>query len=277
MKITQEEIFMYCDTLAIDERSSGTIAKYRRDLLSFCQWLNGREVTREAATEWKESLVEAGYAPRTVNSMLAAVHGFCRHMGWGIQIKYLRVQHRAFRDPRQDLTRDEYLRLINTAEATGKHRLALMIETLGATGIRISELKYITVEAATAGITTISLKGKIRTILLPDKLCRKLLRYAKKQKTATGEIFLTRSGRGITRKQAWYEMKQLCKAANVAPTKVFPHNMRHLFARVFYQACKDIARLADVLGHSSMETTRIYLAGTGEHHRKQLEALRLVT
>ena len=150
------------------------------------------------------------------------------------------------------------------------------METLCATGIRVSELRYITVEAAKAGRATITLKGKIRTILLPAKLCRKLVKYARKQKTASGEIFLTKSGRPITRRQVWYELKRLCKAAGVEPTKVFPHNLRHLFARIFYSMEKDLSRLADILGHSSVNTTRIYTAESGAVHARQMERMGLI-
>ena len=174
-------------------------------------------------------------------------------------------------------SRKEYNRLLSTARGQGKARLELLLETICATGIRVSEVQYVTVEAAQQGRTEISLKGKIRTILLPQKLCRKLLKYAKKQKTVSGEIFLTRNGKSLSRKQIWSEMKALCQAAGVEKTKVFPHNLRHLFAAAFYQACKDIVRLADVLGHSSIETTRIYLITTGDEHARLLNQLQLVS
>lgn len=177
---------------------------------------------------------------------------------------------------KRDLTKEEYVRLIETARAKGKERLALLMETICATGIRVSEVQYITVEAARQGRAEISLKGKIRTILLPGKLCKKLLRYAKKQKTASGEIFLTRNGTGISRKQIWAEMKAICKAAGVAASKVFPHNLRHLFAKTFYRVTHDVAKLADLLGHSSIETTRIYLISAGTEHEKLLNRLRLI-
>ena len=167
------------------------------------------------------------------------------------------------------------MRLLETAQGQGKERLGLLMETMCATGIRVSEVKYITVEAARMGRAEIALKGKIRTILLPGKLCRKLLKYAKKQKTGTGEIFLTRSGRGLSRRQIWAEMKALCARAGVAASKVFPHNLRHLFARTFYRVCRDVVQLADVLGHSSVETTRIYLASTGVEYVRRMDRLSL--
>ena len=275
--ITTERIDAYCLSLLADERSAGTISKYRRDLTAFARWLDGRAVTKETAAGWKSHLSHRGYAPRTVNSMLASVNSFCRFAGLPIKVKFLKIQRQIFRDSARELTKEEYDRLLTAARESGQERLALIMETLCATGIRVSELRYITVEAAKAGRATITLKGKIRTILLPAKLCRKLVKYAKKQKTASGEIFLTKSGRPITRRQVWYELKRLCKAAGVEPSKVFPHNLRHLFATTFYKACKDIARLADVLGHSSIDTTRIYLMVSGAEQQRQLDRLGLVS
>ena len=192
-------------------------------------------------------------------------------------MKYLKIQRRLFRDEARNLSRGEYARLIATAQKLGKERLALLLETMGATGIRVSEVKYITVEAAAAGQAEIALKGKLRTILIPAKLCRKLQRYARKQKNASGEIFLTRSGKSLSRKQIWSEMKGLCKYADVNPSKVFPHNLRHLFATVFYQIHRDIAGLADVLGHSSIETTRLYLAVSSTEQARRISQLRLIS
>lgn len=274
--ITSTHIEDYCQTLLEDERALGTVEKYRRDLVAFCHWIGKNPVNKESASGWKAYLLERHYAPHTVNSMLAAVNGFFKYMGWNIKIKFLKIQQRLFRDKRQELTCIEYKRLLSTARTGGQERLALIMETLCATGIRVSELRYISVEAARQGWVTISLKGKIRTILLNSKLCRKLVKYAKKQKIASGEIFLTRSGKGISRRQIWFELKRLCETANVKPSKVYPHNFRHLFATTFYKACKDIVRLADVLGHSSVETTRIYLAVSGEEQVRQLDQLGLV-
>lgn len=277
MHLTREHIDAYCLSLLADERAAGTISKYRRDLTAFARWLDGRAVTKESATAWKACLLNRDYAPRTVNSMLAAVNGFCQFAGLPIKLKFLSIQRQIFRDSAKELTKEEYDRLLAAARESGQERLALIMETLCATGIRVSELRYITVEAALAGWATITLKGKIRTILLPAKLCRKLVKYARKQKTAAGEIFLTKSGRPITRRQVWYELKRLCKAAGVEPTKVFPHNLRHLFATTFYRACRDIVRLADMLGHSSIDTTRIYLMVSGTEQQRQLDRLGLVS
>ena len=275
--ITREQINTYCASMLADERAAGTVAKYRRDVTAFARWLGGRAVTKETAAGWKAHLLNHGYAPRTINSMLAAVNSFFRFAGWNIKVKFLKIQRQLFRDATRELNRAEYTQLLAAARSNGQERLALIMETLCATGIRISELRYITVAAAQQGKATISLKGKIRTILLSTKLCRKLLKYAKKQKIAAGEIFLTSSGKGISRRQVWHELKRLCAAAGVESSKVFPHNFRHLFATTFYKACKDIARLADVLGHSSIETTRIYLTVSGAEQARQLDRLGLVS
>ena len=275
--ITPANIDDYILALISEECAPGTVQKYRRDVTAFSRFLDGRSATRENAVSWRTYLLEHNYEPKTINSMLSAINGFFRFMGWNIKVKFLNIQRQLFRDPAREMTREEYTRLLTTARENGQERLALIMETLCATGIRISELPYITVEAAKDGRATISMKGKIRTILMPTKLYRKLQKYAKKEKIASGAIFRTKSGRPISRRQVWYELKRLCQAAGVAPGKVFPHNLRHLFATAFYKACKDIARLADVLGHSSIETTRIYLAVSGEEQAKQLDKLGLVS
>ena len=275
---TEQHIRAYAHHLLLEEKSSATTEKYLRDIRAFACWLDHREISKELATAWKSHLLEQGYAPVTVNSMLSALNGLFKFLGWNeCQVKFLKIQRRLFRDTNRELTRSEYDRLLATAKELGRDRLALLIETIGATGIRVSEVKYITVEAVQKGKAEISLKGKIRVILLSAKLCRKLLKYAKKQKTASGAIFRTKSGKELSRRQIWAELKGLCKHAGVAPTKVFPHNLRHLFATTFYKACKDIVKLADVLGHSSIETTRIYLVTSGIEHQRQLDRLGLVT
>lgn len=263
--------------LQAEERGRGTIDKYLRDVRGFIAWLQSAPVTKAKTAQWKQQLQSSGYKPATVNSKLAALNAFFRFMGWEeCRVKALRLQRQIFRDSARELTRAEYARLLQSAAKQGQERLALLLETICATGIRVSEVRSITVEAARAGRAEIALKGKIRTILLPAKLRRKLLQYAKKQKTASGEIFLTRNGTGISRKQIWAEMKALCGQAGIAASKVFPHNLRHLFARAFYSACRDVVRLADVLGHSSIETTRIYLVSTGAEYARQLDRLGLV-
>ena len=276
-RLTAGQIAAYGAYLRQEERAEGTIEKYLRDLAAFTQWLGESAVTREAPVQWKNHLLSLRYAPVTINSMLAALNGFFQFAGWhDCRVKFLKIQRRLFRDRSRELTRPEYERLISTARGRKQERLALLIESMGATGIRVSEVRYLTVEAARRGWAEISLKGKIRTILLPNKLCRKLLKYARKQQTASGEIFLTKSGRSLTRCQIWAEMKRLCAHAGVEPGKVFPHNLRHLFATAFYRACKDIVRLADVLGHSSIDATRIYLVTSGAEQSKQLNRLGLI-
>ena len=261
-----------------EDRSPGTVAKYLRDVSAFAHWLGSAPVTKELATGWKEHLRTQGYAPTTINSMLAAVNSFFRFKGWeGVRVKFLKVQRRMFRDAGRELTKAEYQRLLDTAHRLGQERLGLLVEAMGATGIRVSEVRYLTVEAARQGKAEISLKGKIRTILLPGKLCRKLLQYAQKQKTASGAIFRTKSGKELGRRQIWAEMKRLCGHAGVDPRKVFPHNLRHLFAMVFYRTSRDIVKLADLLGHSSIETTRIYLVTSGAEHQRTLDRLGLIS
>ena len=277
-ELSAERIAAYGQYLRTEERSSGTVEKYLRDVRAFAAWMGGVPVTKELAAGWKEHLHFQGYAPATINSMLAAINGLFHFLGWDeCRVKFLKVQRRLFRDAGRELTRPEYDRLLETARERGQERLALLMETICATGIRVSEVRYITVEAAQRGRAEISLKGKIRTILLPGKLCRKLLKYTRKHKTASGEIFLTKSGKSLSRRQIWAELKRLCRYAGVESSKVFPHNLRHLFATIFYRACKDIARLADVLGHSSIETTRIYLVTSGAEHARQMERLGLVS
>ena len=277
-QLTKEQITDFAAHLREEERCSGTIEKYMRDVRAFSGWLAGRPVKKELTAAWKAHLLEAGYAPATINSMLAALNSLFLFLGWeDCRVKFLKIQRKLFRESGRELNRKEYQRLLDTAQSQGKSRLALLMETMCATGIRVGEARYITVEAAQTGRAEITLKGKIRTILLPNKLCRKLLKYARKHKTVSGEIFLTRNGTGLSRKQIWAEMKALCQKAGVAESKVFPHNLRHLFARIFYRVCRDVTRLADVLGHSSIETTRIYLISTGTEHKKTLERLGVVS
>lgn len=277
-EITEARLISFERYLIREERSAGTIEKYLRDVRQFSGWLDGAEVTKSATSAWKEELIARGYTSATVNGKLTALNVFLVLLGWqDCRVKQLKHQRQLFRDASRELTREEYERLVRTAEHLGRERLSLLLESICATGIRVSEVKYLTLEAALCGKAEVSLKGKIRTILLPGKLCRKLQKYAKKQKIASGELFLTGSGKSLSRKQIWAEMKALCRAAEVEPSKVFPHNLRHLFARCFYRVCRDIARLADLLGHSSVETTRIYLISSGSEHAKTLNRLQLVS
>ena len=277
MQLTQREFDQFEDYLRHDEREGSTIEAYLRSLTRFAEWADGRSVTKELAMEWKTALAESGYRPISVNAMLAAVNKFFICMGReDCKVKYLKLQRQMFRKSEKDLSKEEYQRLVQAAHEKGDLRMELILETICATGIRVGELKYITLEAVRAGVAEIALKGKIRTILLPRRLCRKLQKYAKQQKIASGKLFLTQDGLPVSRQSIWTRMKALCEAAGVERSKVFPHNLRSLFARSFYGSCHDVVRLADVLGHSSIETTRIYLMSTGKEYLRQLDKLGLV-
>ena len=277
LQLTEQAFDQFEDYLRHDEREESTIEAYLRSLTRFAEWADGRAVTKELAMEWKAALSEAGYRPISVNAMLAAVNKFFTCMGReDCKVKYLKLQRQMFRKSEKDLSKEEYQRLVQAAHEKGDLRMELILETICATGIRVGELKYITVEAVRAGVAEIALKGKIRTILLPHRLCRKLQKYAKQQKITSGKIFLTQDGLPVSRQSIWTRMKALCEAAGVERSKVFPHNLRSLFARSFYGSCHDVVRLADVLGHSSIETTRIYLMSTGKEYLRQLDKLGLV-
>ena len=277
LQLTEREFDQFETYLRHDEREESTIEAYLRSLTRFAEWADGRAVTKELAMEWKAALAEAGYRPISVNAMLAAVNKFFTCMGReDCKVKYLKLQRQMFRKSEKDLSKEEYQRLVQAAHEKGDLRMELILETICATGIRVGELKYITVEAVRAGVAEIALKGKIRTILLPHRLCRKLQKYAKQQKIASGKLFLTQDGLPVSRQSIWTRMKALCEAAGVERSKAFPHNLRSLFARSFYGSCHDVVRLADVLGHSSIETTRIYLMSTGKEYLRQLDKLGLV-
>ena len=277
LQLTEQAFDQFEDYLRHDEREESTIEAYLRSLTRFSEWADGRAVTKELAMEWKTVLAESGYRPISVNAMLAAVNKFFTCMGReDCKVKYLKLQRQMFRKSEKDLSKEEYQRLVQAAHEKGDLRMELILETICATGIRVGELKYITLETVRAGVAEIALKGKIRTILLPHRLCRKLQKYAKQQKIASGKLFLTQDGLPVSRQSIWTRMKALCEAAGVERSKVFPHNLRSLFARSFYGSCHDVVRLADVLGHSSIETTRIYLMSTGKEYLRQLDKLGLV-
>ena len=273
--VTERTVDGFRRELLRREYSHGTAESYVRSIRAFARW-SGGAVERGLVLTWKAQLT-AQYAPATVNAMLAGINRFFAFMGWPeCKVKALRLQRRSFREAERELDREEYRTLVRTARTLGRERLALVMETICATGIRVGEVPYITVEALRRGKAVVALKGKVRTILLPEKLCKKLLKYAKRQKITSGEVFLTGGGKRLSRVQIWAEMKRLCRAASVAADKVFPHNLRHLFARTFYQASRDVVQLADILGHSSIETTRIYLLTTGAEHLRRLERLGLL-
>ena len=274
--INAQQMRRYLNYLKEQERSASTLSKYAHDLAVFCDYLQGEVLTKAALIDWKETLL-AQYAPATVNSMLAVVNGYLRFYGWGeLAVKLLKVQKSLFADESRELTRAEYARLVQAAQRKDNERLALVIQTICATGIRVSELRFITVEAVQTGRAEISNKGKRRLVFLPEKLRRLLRSYARKQKKTAGAVFTTRTGKPLDRSNIWRDMKALCESAGVAPEKVFPHSLRHLFARTFYSLEKDLSRLADILGHSSIVTTRIYTAESGAVHARQMGRLGLV-
>ena len=262
--------------LILQEKSSATVEKYIRDISAFIRFEEGKEITKEIVIEYKKYLQE-NYAVRSVNSMLASINGLFSFLAWfELKVKSLKLQQQVFCPEEKELTKAEYTRLCKTAKRNHNERLNLILQTICGTGIRVSELQFITVEAVKNNEAVVSLKGKTRSVFIVKELKKKLLRYATKQNIKSGMIFITRTGKSISRTNIWREMKALCVEANVNPQKVFPHNLRHLFARVFYGIEKDIAKLADILGHSSINTTRIYIISTGTEHRRRMENMRLI-
>lgn len=275
----KERIGAYEDYLKREERSENTIIQYRRDIRRFLIWMEmaDLELQRETVLKYKELLQET-YQVSSVNTKLAALCGFFKFLERPeLKVKQLKIQRRAYCPEDRELTKDEYERLVAAARGQEKERLALLIQTICATGIRVSELKFITAEAVKRGTAAIRLKGKARTILIPEQLRRLLRVYIKKEAIRSGPVFVTRTGKSLNRSNIWRMMKRLCHSARVDERKVFPHNLRHLFARCFYGLDKDIVRLADVLGHSSIATTRLYIVSSGAEHRRQMERLGLVT
>lgn len=259
-----------------EEKSCTTIEKYLRDVGAFMGWLGVRDLDKVAVMQYKAEIAEK-YAVASVNSILSAVNSFLEFYGKGdLCVKCLKRQRNMFYDKEKELTHTEYKLLLLAAKRLKKEQILLIMQTICATGIRVGELPYITVEAVKSGVVQVHLKGKVRTVLLGSKLCRLLASYIKRRRIATGSVFVTRSGRAVDRFAVWKAMKALCAAAGVPRGKVFPHNLRHLFARTYYEQEKDIVRLADILGHSSVNTTRIYTMESGETHRRQIERLGLV-
>ena len=258
MKITMNLILRYKDYLIDEEKSEVTVEKYIRDIKTFYEWMKDRELTKTVVLEYKAKLVEE-YSPATVNSVLAALNGFFTYNEWyALKVKSLKLQRQLFCQSEKELTKAEYERLLLAAKKQRNERLYYLMQTIGSTGLRISELKYVTVDAVNAGQATINCKGKIRQVFLPRELCKMLKAYSKQKQIKTGSVFITRNGKPLDRSTVWKMLKDLCESAGVARSKVFPHNFRHLFARTFYSLQKDIVRLADILGHASIETTRIY-------------------
>lgn len=274
--ITSEAIGRFEKYLAAEEKSAATIKKYVRDASAFSEYTGSSELTKERVIGYKLYL-QKYYAVRSVNSMLASLNRLFDFLGWfDFKVKSLRLQQRTFCAEERELTKAEYVRLYKTADVRCNERLSLILQTLCGTGIRVSELEFITVEAVKRGEAAVSCKAKTRSVFIVSKLKQKLLRYAAKQNIKSGMIFVTKTGKPMSRTNIWREMKALCKEAGVEPQKVFPHNLRHLFARVFYALEKDIAKLADILGHSSINTTRIYIISTGAEHRRRMENMHLI-
>lgn len=275
--ITEDMQREYRISLQEEEKSNLTIEKYMRDLKKFLTFLSENVVKKELVIEYKKELMQK-YTVSSVNSMLAALNRFFQFMGWyQFKVKQLKQQRQVYCPEEKELTRDEYFRLLDTAREEGNDRLQLIMQTICSTGIRISELACITVKAARDGVAVVDCKGKQRQVLLPGKLRKLLLWYSKKNHIKAGSVFVTKQGKPMDRSNIWREMKRLCKAAGVAGKKVFPHNLRHLFAKTYYSMEKDIAKLADLLGHSSINTTRIYIISSGTEHRQQIERLRLIS
>ena len=275
--LTSEAVKSFKKYLREEEKSENTIEKYLRDVQAFVTYLGGSEVTKEVVVSYKNKLLSESYAVRSINSMIASLNSLFSFLNWtDCRVKSIKIQRQIYCPEEKELTKAEYMRLVNTAKQKGNERLNLILQTICGTGIRVSELQFITVEAVRCGEAVVSLKGKTRPVFIVKDLQKKLLRYAAKQEIKSGAIFITKTGKRMSRTNIWREMKSLCEQANVNPNKVFPHNLRHLFARVFYGIEKDIAKLADILGHSSIDTTRIYIIATGSEHRRRMENMRMI-
>ncbi len=275
-QITYELIKSFENHLINEEKSSLTVEKYLRDIYAFNLWREERELDKITILEYKKVLCER-YAPASINSILSSLNSFFSYNGWyELKVKLLKIQRQIFINKDKELKKSEYEKLLRVARDRKNKRLYYLMQTICASGIRVSELKFITVEAAKKGQATIGCKGKMRVIILSNQLCKILLNYAKQNKILSGSIFITKTGKPFDRSTVWKMMKALCNMAGVSKEKVFPHNLRHLFARTFYTIQKDIVRLSDILGHSSINTTRIYTMETGEIHRKQIQCLGLL-
>ncbi len=274
--ITEKLIADFEVELRNDEKSDNTIEKYLRDVGCFSTFAGEGIIDKALVLEYKAQ-IEKEYALASANSMLAAINSFFKFVGWyDCCVKQFKVQRKTYCSEESELTKQEYIALVRTAEHKKNERLSLLIQTICGTGIRVSELEFITVDAIKRGEADVSCKGKSRKVFIVKDLCKKLQRYAKEHNITSGAIFITKTGKPMNRSNIWREMKSLCEQAGVNPNKVFPHNLRHLFARTFYGLEKDIAKLADILGHTSINTTRIYIITTGAEHRRKLENMRLI-
>ncbi|MFI3214277.1 MAG: tyrosine-type recombinase/integrase [Eubacteriales bacterium] len=274
-KKMDEWILSYEVFLEEEEKSHNTISKYCKDIRMFLEYLNGAEIDKKKIMQFKEALLEK-YMPNSVNSILAAINHF---LGWlgqeNNKVKLIKIHKDIFSNPEKEITKEEYLRLVKCAKEKGDIRLSLLLQTICGTGIRVSELRYITVDAVILGRVQVNCKGKNRTVFLSKQLCKALKKYCKDENIQSGGIFLTKTGKALDRSNIWKMMKGLCCQAKVDESKVFPHNLRHLFAKAYYQVNKDIAKLADLLGHTNINTTRIYMMESGTNHRRQLEKMNL--
>ena len=274
--ITNETAGKFEEYLRREERSDNTIAKYMRDIRFFRAWLGKRQIDKAAVSEYKKALCER-YAAKSVNSMLSSLNALFAFTGQhGLRVKTLKIQRRIFADKEKELTKVEYKRLLTAAKKRKNEQLYYLMQTVASAGLRVSEIQYVTCEAVKCGQAVISCKGKIRQVFLPKQLCTMLKAYIKARNIKSGSVFITKTGKPLDRSNIWKMLKSVCKSAAVSRDKVFPHNFRHLFARTFYSLQKDIVRLADILGHSSIETTRIYTMESGEQHQKMLQKLGLL-
>ena len=273
-QITNKTIQEYKNYLINEEKSSATIEKYLRDIMAFAERVGGHDIEKKIVLEYKEHLISE-YSPRSVNSILSSLNSLFDYFGWhDCKVRMLKIQKQIFADKDKELTKLEYMRLLQAAK--NNKRLYYLMQTICSTGLRVSELKYITCEAVQTGQANIRCKGKMRTVFLPKQLCKILKQYIRERNIKSGAVFITKTGKPLDRSNIWSGMKKLCEAAGVAKEKVFPHNLRHLFARTFYSLQKDIVRLADILGHSSVNTTRIYTMESGDIHRRQIERMNLL-
>ena len=274
--ITQDLIENFENYLINEEKTSATLEKYIRDIKAFFEWISGTEIDKQKVLNYKEYLI-GKFAPTSVNSVLSSLNSFFEFNNWyELKVKMLKIQKQIFAQNDKELSKTEYERLLDAAKAKSNQRLYLLMQTICSSGIRVSELQYVTVEAIKLRKATINCKGKMRIVILPKELCRMLTEYAKTQNLTSGSVFVTKTGKPLDRSTIWKMMKALCESAKVSKYKVFPHNLRHLFARTFYTLQKDIVRLADILGHSSVNTTRIYTMESGEIHRRQIQKLGLL-
>ena len=275
-KITEKIIAKFKEYLICEEKSQATVDKYIRDVIFFMNWLNGESVSKSVVLKYKQELTEK-YAPASVNAALSSLNSFFIYNEWyDCKVKALKIQRQIFANKDKELTKAEYERLLQAAKQKKNERLYLLMQTICSTGIRVSEVRHITVEAVHRGSAIINCKGKRRQVLLSNQLCKILKKYIKEQKIKSGAVFATKNGNPLDRSNIWSDMKKLCRMARVSEKKVFPHNLRHLFARTYYSLQKDIVRLADILGHSSVNTTRIYTMESGNIHRQQIEKLGLL-